>query len=302
MKKVLHFLWGIILMFTIVNICYADKTLELNEPIIEFKRDKKYKLQGFTATDKYLFMIMVGYEDSKSIINVYDLNTYKEIKSIQGNSLGHANDITYNKKNNKIYVLSSSGNNEIYTFNSNTFDYEGSFNIELPARSITYIEDEDIYAIRTISVGYKLNKNFSLISKIPFIVGMNFNIDLGRQGWAYYNKHIYYANWSWVRYGGDGANIIYVYDLDGKVQDVFYTDSTIGELEDIAFYKNKMVLGFNGYDGTIKFYKINIPYIDNKDIVVDTNKQDYNMVLWIFLGIFSILSIIVIIYIIIKKK
>ena len=194
MKKSLYILWGLLLSFLIINTCYAEKTIYLDDPIIDFKRVKNYKLQGFTTTDKYLFMVLVGYEDTKSIIKVYDLNTYEEIKNVEFNSLGHANDITYNKLTNKIYVLASSGSNEVFVFNGDSFEYEGSFNIEVPARSITYIEDEDSYAVRTISVGYKLNNRFNLMSKIPFIIGMNFNIDIGRQGWSYYKNYIYYTN------------------------------------------------------------------------------------------------------------
>ena len=306
MKKSLYMLWGLIIIFSIINTCYAEKTIELDNPIIKYKKEKYYGLQGFTVTDKHLFVIMIGYNDTKSILKIYDLETMKEIQSIEANSLGHANDVTYNKNNNKIYVLASSGSNEIYTFNGDNFEYEGSFELPLPARSITYIEDEDIYAIRTISVGYKLNNKFNLISKIPFIVGMNFNVDIGRQGWTYHNGYIYYANWSWIRYGGDGANIIYVYDLNGKIQDTMYTNNTIGELEDIAFYNNKMILGFNGYDGNIKFYMIDSPTIEKKEVVagleVETEKQDSPIVIWLFISIFCIVSIIFIIYFIKRKK
>lgn len=299
-------LWGLICVFSFNTTSYAKKDIDLNKTIIEFKKEKKYNLQGFTVTDKYLFMVMVGYDDTKSIVKVYDLDTNKLVHSLESNSLGHANDVTYNKKDNKIYVLASGGSNEIYIFNGDTFDYEGSFKIEVPARSITYIEDEDIYAVRTVSVGYLLNNKFKLISKIPFVFGMNFNVDLGRQGWSYYNKHIYYTNWSWVRYGGDGSNIIYIYDLNGKIQDIWYTSNDIGEIENISFYKDKMVLGFNGYDGNVKFYITDIPTIDNKKVEIRdsvlTEKHDEPIYLWLFISIFSIISILAIIYVITRKK
>ena len=68
--------------------------------------------------------------------------------------------------------------------------YEDQFEIGLPIRSITYVEDDDIYAVRTVSVGFKYDSKFNLISKVPFVIGLNFSADLGRQGWAYYNKYI----------------------------------------------------------------------------------------------------------------
>lgn len=306
MKKSLFTLWGLIIIFSIINTCYAEKTIELDNPIIEYKREKYYGLQGFTVTDKHLFVIMTGYDDTKSILKVFDLDTMKEVKNIESNSLGHANDVTYNRNNNKIYVLASGGSNEIYVFDGDSFNYEESFELPLPARSITYIEDEDMYAIRTISVGYRLNNKFNLISKIPFIVGMNFKVDIGRQGWSYYNGYIYYANWSWIRYGGDGSNIIYVYDLNGKMQDIIYTNDTIGELEDVAFYNNKMILGFDGYDDNIKFYMIDSPTIEKEEIVevveVETEKQDSPIIIWISISILSIVSIVFIVYWIRGKK
>ena len=45
-------------------------------------------------------MILEGYDDTKSIIKVYDLRTNNEIISYDFPSLGHANDVTYNKNNN----------------------------------------------------------------------------------------------------------------------------------------------------------------------------------------------------------
>lgn len=305
MKKV-FFKTLLILLFFTINTVYAEKTLVLDNPVISFKKIDNYVLQGFTTVDNYLFMILEGYDDTKAIIKVYDLDTFKEVKSYEYGSLGHSNDVTYNRKNNKIYVIASSGSDVVYTFNGDSFLYEDQFEIGLPIRSITYVEDDDIYAVRTVSVGFKYDSKFNLISKVPFVIGLNFSADLGRQGWAYYNKYIYYANWSWVRLGGDGANIIYVYDLSGRRKDTLYTENNIGELEDVAFYNNKMILGFNGYDKNIKFYMIDIP--DTEDKILDDTKNEVNVdkvdsfnCIWIFLLFFSILSI-GFIFIISKRK
>ena len=306
MKKHLFKIFFILLMYFSFNIVYAEKTLVLDNPVISFRNIDKYGLQGFTTVDNYLFMILEGYDDTKAIIKVYDLDTFKEVKSYEYGSLGHSNDVTYNRKNNKIYVIASSGSNIVYTFNGDSFLYEDEFDIGLPVRSITYVEDEDIYAVRTVSVGFKYDSKFNLISKVPFVIGLNFSADLGRQGWAYYNNYIYYANWSWIRLGGDGANIIYVYDLNGRRKNTLYTENNIGELEDIAFYNNKMVLGFNGYDKNIKFYMVDIP--GTEDLVLEETKNEVSVdkvdslsYIWIFLLFFSVLSI-GFIFIISKRK
>ena len=305
MRKCLYLLWVLLIISFMICTCNAEEVLELNEAIIEFKCEDNYGLQGFTATDKNLFIVLTGYEDTKSIIKVYNLETLKEVKVIKGESVGHANDVTYNKSNNKIYVLVSGGSDKILTFKGDSFEYDGSFNIGLPARSIAYIDDYDMYAVRTVSVGYMLDNNFELLSKSPFIVGMNLSLDLAKQGWTYYKENIYYSNWSWIRYGGDGSNIIYVYDLYGHLKDTLYTEVDIGELEDVAFYNNKMILGFDGYDGNIKFYMIDAPIIEEKEIVSTeeaNSNESNNSYIYYLVIIIIIISLLLVGFLYKRKK
>lgn len=304
MKK---FIFLILLLF--INCLFysgvlADSNIVLDNPVISFKKIKKYNLQGYTVVNNKLFMILEGYDDTKSIIKVYDLDTYQEIVSYNYGSLGHANDVTYNKNTNKIYVLASSGSDEIFIFNGDTFEYEKSINIGLPVRSITYLYDMNMYAVRTVTAGFIYNSDFVLENNLPFVVGMNFSSELGRQGWTYYKDLIYYANWSWVKAGGDGANIIYVYDLKGNKLSNIYTDKNIGEIEGVDFYNNKMLLGFNGYDDNINFYLTDIPKVEiPKEEVAEApivKKKNYNI--YIFIGIGCVLFVLVIIFIIFRHK
>ena len=175
MKKFLIFIFILLIYFFTDKYTYADSQIILNEPIIQFNEIKNYTLQGYSVVKDKLFMVLEGYDDTKSIIKVYDLNTYKEVISYNYKSLGHANDVTYNKKTNKIYILASSGSNTIFTFNGDTFDYEDRFEISLPARSITYLDDYNMYAIRTVTSGFIYNKDFILENKLPFVIGMNFS-------------------------------------------------------------------------------------------------------------------------------
>ena len=227
MKKVLLYIF-IFISTLFFNIwVYADTTLELKEPVIVFDKIAHYGLQGYTVAKDKLFVVLEGYDDTKSIIKVFDLNTYKEILSYEYGSLGHANDVTYNSKNNKIYVIASSGSDKVFIFNGDTFKYEDTIRIGLPVRSITYIEDYDRYAVRLIGTGYLYKNDFTLVSKFPFIVGMNLSSEVGRQGWTYYKGLIYYANWSWVSQGGTGTNALFIYDLDGNKYTSIYTDESI---------------------------------------------------------------------------
>lgn len=312
MKRVWAFII-ILIMGSVIKV-QAESMLELNDSIIEFDNITNYNLQGFTTINNYLFMVLDEYEDTKSIIKVYNLNDGKLIKSYEYGSLGHANDVTYNSKNNLIYVLQSGGFNKVFIFDGDSFEYKETISISLPLRSITYIDDLDKYAGRTVATGFMFNNDFSLSSKIPFIVGMNFSNKIGRQGWAYYNGYIYYANWSWKRFGGDGSNMIFIYDLNGNKIDSLRTKVNIGEIEDIAFYNNKMILGFNSYDNKIKFYMEDIPEVKilevsqdvDEEAVDNTNMEDNennNNVIYILISLlFFIIVIGIGIFSIIHKK
>lgn len=306
MKKSLYYIFLLLVNFLFFNVVVADTNIKLEEPFYSFADIENFGLQGFTVVKDKLFVVLVGNEDTESIIKIYDLENKKEIKSIHFTSLGHANDVTYNSKTNEVYVLAASGSNDIYTFDGDTFNFLRKFEVSLPLRSITYIEDKDKYAVRTVATGFIYNEDFSLYNRFPFVMGMNINNDIARQGWAYYNGFIYYSNWSWIRLGGDGVNIIYVYDLDGNLRDSIFTDNTIGEVEDVAFYDSKMILGFNGYDGYVKFYFEEVPVVpemmQKTESEVDTSRDnkindDINLTI-----VFVVIVVLIIILIFIKKK
>lgn len=299
MKKYIIFFFSIFLL--LLNITYAYE-IDLNNEIISFDKIENFNLQGFTTTDKYLFLVLVERDDKSSIIMIYNLDDYKLVKTIFYSSLGHANDVTYNRKTNKIYVLRGNGSSLVDVFNGESFQYEETIDVKLPIRSITYVDTKDEYYVRTVATGFRLDNKFKLASKIPFVIGMNFNNDIGRQGWQYYNGYIYYANWSWVRLGGDGSNIIYIYNLEGKEMDYLHTSRDIGEIEGISFYKDKMILGFNGYDNKVKFYIRDIPPVLEKEKKEKINNdkeeiKNYNILIYIVL-IFLVVSL----CLIVKKK
>lgn len=271
-----------ILFFLLTNIVLADQNIEVNNKVISFNNIENYNLQSFTVVDDKIIIILVNYDNNAGIIKEYSLKNYKEIRSINIDSVGHANGITYNKNKKQLYILHADGDDMIYIYDSNTLEYIDKVNVNLPIRSIAYVEEEDNYLVRTYITGYKLDNNFKLVSKIPFISNLVSNYDVARQDWTYYKGKLYYANWSWKRLGGDGANIIYVYNIKGKLLDTLFTKDNLGELEDIDFYDNKMFLGFNGYDDKVNFYledlvEINDIVIEDKEEIKDenNNKQFY---------------------------
>lgn len=268
MKKFIYF---ILFMFLFIcNVKALD--IKLTNKVIEFDQVDGFELQGFTSTDKYIFMILTNDDDSLSNIKVFDINSYKLIKDIYGSSLGHANDVTYNSKENVIYIAISGGSDKLATFNGDDFSYMGSVDIDLPVRSISYIDKLDQYAVRMVSTGYLLDNDFNKVNNTPFVYGMNISKMIGRQGWTYYNDFIYYCNWSWIRMGGDGSNTILIYDLDGKFVNSYHTNTTVGEIEGISFSNDKMILGFNEYEGKVAFYIEDI--IDVDYIKIDTDEDE----------------------------
>ena len=299
MKKICFF---ILLLFTIIKV-NALVEIDLENPIIRFPKIDDYVLQGFTNVDNKLFMVFIEPSKSKPLIQIYDLDTKKLIKEFYTSDIGHANDVTYNSKENKIYVLHGDGLSLLHVFDGTGFNYLRDIKISLPIRSITYVEDKDLYAVRTISTGFYYNSDFSLKSKLPFIIGMNMSSDVGRQGWTYYDGLIYYSTWSWVRLGGDGTNTIHVYDLGGNKLDTIVTPGGVGELEDVVFYNNKMILGINTYDDFIEFYEFDIPNIDrhvviNEEIVeVTEEKKSFN---WFY--IIPLVIVILFIVLLCKRK
>lgn len=277
-------------------------SLEFNptNKIISIPEIYGFYLQGFTTVDDKIFAVIIADDESKCIFKVFDINDNKEIFSKTEKSVGHANDVTFNNKDNRIYIVHGGGTDIVHVYDTN-YNYIEDVHFTLPIRSLTYVDDKDIYLARTVSNGYSYNSDYSLKNNFPFIIGMNFSTDIARQGWEYYNNYLFYANWSWIRLGGDGTNYIRIYDLYGNRLDVLNTNDSYGELEDIAFYDNKMVLGFNSYNNTIDFYLEDIPEfntvveIEEEEVKEEiSNDKNYNYVYFIIgFVIFFILGYII---------
>ncbi len=285
MKK---FICYILIIFFIPIITHA-KEIVIENKIISFIAPEGYGLQSFTVVNDNLFIVLVGDNDNTSLFKVYDLRNYEEIYSAFNRSVGHANDTTYNPKENNIYIAHAGGSDQISIIDGDTYQILSSFSIGLPIRSITYIEEKDLYAVRLVTNGYLLNSSFQKTQVTPFVMGMNMNEKVGRQGWCYYNELIWYANWSWIRLGGNGTNDIMVYDLEGHKLEDFITSATIGEIEDIAFYQNQMLLGFNSYDGKIEFYLEEVPFVgkyvklekEKEEEINENNKSYYYFIIFL---------------------
>lgn len=301
MRKKFLFLFIILLVSVKVN---ALVNIDLDKPLIHFSKEGDYVLQGFTNINNKLFTVFINEDETEPLIKIFDLDTGKLIKEFKTDSVGHANDVTYNDKDNKIYIVHGNGKSIVHVFDADTYE-RTVIDVSLPIRSMSYINDKDLYAVRTVSTGFYLNNDYTLKSKVPFIIGMNFSSDVCRQGWTYYNGLLYYSTWSWLRFGGDGTSTIHVYSISGTSLDKIVTKSEVGELEDVSFYNDKMVLGFNTYDDYIDFYMIDNPKVntevikEDEDTEVTEEKKDKHY----YLLIIPICLVLIIIgYLINRKK
>lgn len=249
--------------------------LILSNEVIHFDKYKDFDLQGFTVTPNHIFAVLISDNENDTIIKIFDNKTFKEVKSIDGGSLGHANDVTYNSRTNEVYVIDN-GNKTVHIFNGITFEYIGKKESEVSLRSLAYIKEKDCFIGRNVTSGYYLDKDLKLINKNPFIVGMNISRNVARQGWDYYDGKIYYATWSWIRLGGDGTNTIYVYQMNGDKVGEIKTEANVGEIEGISFLNDKMLLGFNGYNNYIAFYLEDIVEL-NKNTFNEINNEEANI-------------------------
>ena len=297
----------ILLMFFFTKIAMAQEITLTNE-IIHFNKYKDFDLQGFTVTDKYIVAVLISDDENESIIKLFDKKTFMEVNSIYGGSLGHANDVAYNTNNNLIYVIDN-GNKDVHLFDANTLEYIKTIESDIELRSLTYINDKGYFLARNITTGYILDDNLKLIKEKPFIWGLNVSSKVARQGWAYWKDKLYYATWSWIRMGGDGTNTIYVYDLNGRKENELVIDKDAGELEDVAFLDDNILLGFNGYDNYVAFYlekiepneKRTILEINDEDEILETDKKN-NYSYGIILGIILLLIIIMSLFCLKKKS
>ncbi len=293
MKKI------ILLLFFFISIVSA-KEIDVQNRIITIPHISDYRVQGFTCIDDKIVVAFIDYDETKSILKLYDISNGNELKSVFSNSIGHANDIAYNPNTDYLYIVHGGGTNIVHVYDTD-LNYIKDVDAQLPIRSLTYIYDNDSFAARTVASGFFYHNDLTLKSSIPFVIGMNFSSDLARQGWEYYDGYIFYANWSWVRLGGDNSNLIYVYDLNGNQVDYFHTGDTLGELEDVSFYNDQMVLGFDA-ENSVDFYLEDIPEISHPIDEVVIKKEDVGLSKYIVYGIICFIVLILFIFFIIIKK
>ncbi|MDE5539267.1 MAG: hypothetical protein K2J20_02130 [Bacilli bacterium] len=239
MKKFIFL--AVILFFPFTVHALAKEEMLQNEyiRILEIEKPEGYYcFQGFIITDKYFVFATVTKDFSKTKLLIYDIKTMEpvEIEGIEDYNFGHANDMAYNPKTNEIYIVNEK---TIHVVDGSTFQEKEPIIMQEPVSSIAYIPGTDEFYFRYMFKGYKYNSKFE--KQMEFSMPTN----LTRQSFSIYDNYLYYscyeygvANANQSIYDGileAGANLIYVYDLEGNLRTGIYLPAGYGEIEAMEF-------------------------------------------------------------------
>ena len=183
--------------------------LELKEHIEDDAGMNEFAtVQGGCTDGHYAYFAV---QQANTTILKYDMKTWKLAdKAEKMNSLGHANDMTYNNKLDRILVANNGPDYHILTvLDPDTLKKVGTVKLKLEVYGIAYNPEKDIYVVG-ISGGYQfafLNSDFKVIKKFK-----GKNTGYTRQGCDCDQNYIYFS-----QSGGD--NIVAVYDYSGKYVD-----------------------------------------------------------------------------------
>ena len=241
MKKILLVL---VLMMSVIQVQAIENTnIDMKdlfqEDMYRFS-EKRYHLQGYTVTDKYI-VLACRYADNDHYLAVYDKKTHDLIHFYHYDNFSHANDVTYNWKTNEIVVVSDTSK-ELVIIDGETFQQKKIVQIDYSEnssapRSIAYDRERDQYY-----VFYNDHKFYILNNQ--YTVESSFELASYNQGADIYGNYIYTVRWT----SNTSQNYISVYDKTTHelVKQFYMENDNYRELEGIAFDENGIsYLGFN---------------------------------------------------------
>ena len=229
--------------------------------------------QGLTMTDKFILLVQWESNEEPTKIHVLDKNTLARKNTIvfdttnPGYTLGHANDMAYDKKTGFVYVYSGHKVNDkvqLVKFKVNNNGQMTDLSTIDAPRGISGLaidNDHDQFIVYSGGKMYIYDKDFK--EKKNFSAPTN----LTTQGIGYWKGYIYFACYeagvptiyqTKFNYNERQSNLIYMYDLDGNLVKTLYLSNKIakGELESVEFYDNGDMLFNYNYEG-ISLFKSN---------------------------------------------
>jgi len=297
----------------ISNVISSSRVSKYEYPNQTYGGNFIYKqLQGFTFTkDKFVFYSTNDLNPDNGILISYTGNNYSTLNKIDYSSTGHGNDITYNKKKNKVLLVGPSEYREIYMYDGDTLEFEQKYDVNALNNAAYYAFAYD--DVNDKYLGVTSRKVFMLDEKFNQLYSFDVDSIIYSsiiQGMEYHNGYLYITTAStscpnpyhlYCFYPAL-SSITYVYDVKlnsngtprnsfGKLVKRFYVNEKFGELEGISFKNEDVYLGYAShmYDNkyTYKFYSFpyseisfkfdsKIKYYDyglSKTIVITSNEE-----------------------------
>ena len=228
--------------------------------------------QSFAITDRYFVVVQAHSKKENAgwiVATDYERPSSTPVWKTKYN-IGHGNGATWNSKKNRIVVIDGSTK---YFFNANNGEFvtkvtngPAGSGIAYDAKNNRYIQTNG----RSATSGQILNKSFTLTKTFDA------SHRLVSQDVAYHDGYIYRIAWGGCnylkrhgfkddaayckKYFGEGSNVIYQFDSNGKYVNAYYTGAGFGELESMAFSTDGTpYLMFNGEPDGLHYavYRLN---------------------------------------------
>lgn len=256
--------------------------------VMSYSIDSGYRyVEGGTVTDKYIVLLEINNESNNTLMKIIDKDTYKTEKVITDYCFSHANDMTYNKDDNKIVIVSGLGEKRIYVLNASTFKLEKTIITPRVYSSIGYDDIGKNYILRSGKTAYITDRYFNEIDSFKMS-----KENLTPQGLEVHDGKIYYVCYEagastnyQAKYTGvlkPNENVIVVYDLKTKKKvKVYYIPQVTKEgvypqeIEGISFIGNIPIMWANS-NGGISIFKPVINETASK-IVLNVSEKYINM-------------------------
>lgn len=200
--------------------------------------------QGSCTDGRYAYFAV---NNGNTTLLKYNVNTWELVKKRKGVDLGHANDMTYNAKEDVIIVANNAPDYNIISFvDPDTLKVIKTKKIKFKIYSIAYNEKRDQYVVG-ISGTYDfaiLDSNFKKIKKYE-----GYESGYLRQGADCDDDYLYFVQ------SGGGGNLIVIYNWSGELVDTVAVNHSY-EIENIFHVENTIYITLH-YAGNF-VYRIGI--------------------------------------------
>ena len=164
--------------------------------------------QGACSDGSYVYLCMRNSDDTATVISKHDIQTGERVMHSEPLDLGHANDATFDTKNNRIVVAHGTSQGRIVSLiNPDTLELIEDINIPVAAGAISYNAKRDCYA--SSSGGKTLN---ILSSEFQLLKGFTRTDNTGytAQGMGSDDDYLFFPM------SGKSDNILVVYNWEGQ--------------------------------------------------------------------------------------